>query len=211
MTEFAPRLLRALGAQLRERDATLRAGADRIGWKLGMGDRERIDGAIAVGHLTSRTVVPNAGSYIPPAGADLFADAEAFVEFGSSGAISRFGGALEIVDLAPVPGEPETVVARNVFHLAVSFVELAEAPHPGLPVRIQVDGAVLDEGRWPADIGERLTAAAELLAAVNECLQPGDRVITGSIVQVPVAGSEVVATFGDLAAARLTIERGFTD
>jgi hypothetical protein len=64
--EFDPRLVRALRAQMRERDATLRAGAQRVGWKLGMGKRESVAGAIAVGHLTSRTVVSDGGAYSPP-------------------------------------------------------------------------------------------------------------------------------------------------
>jgi hypothetical protein len=48
-------LVRALRKQLKIRDGLLQAGATRVGWKLGLGESERIAGQIAVGHLTSAT------------------------------------------------------------------------------------------------------------------------------------------------------------
>jgi 2-keto-4-pentenoate hydratase len=40
---------------------------------------------------------------------------------------------------------------------------------------------------------DRVAAIARLLAALGERLEPGDRLITGSIVQVPVAAGDLVA------------------
>jgi len=47
---------------------------------------------------------------------------------------------------------------------------------------------------------------APALAAVGERFEPGDRVITGSVVQVPVQpGDEVTADFGSLGQVSLRI------
>jgi 2-keto-4-pentenoate hydratase len=62
------------------------------------------------------------------------------------------------------------------------------------------------EGRVPDDLGPRLLAAARLLAAVGERLAARDRVITGSVAQVPLEpGNDVTADFGALGAARLAV------
>jgi 2-keto-4-pentenoate hydratase len=62
--------------------------------------------------------------------------------------------------------------------------------------------------RQPDDFTERLSAAARLLDAMRERMTPGDRVITGAVVQVPVSqGDTVVADFGPLGRVRLAIVR----
>lgn len=127
----------------------------------------------------------------------------------AAAAIASYGAALEIVDLAPVPGEPEAVVARNLFHRAVSLMPLADHAPAGLETRITVNGALRGAAPWPHDLSVRLAQAARLLAAVGESMRAGDQIITGSIVQVPIGvGDVVVASFGDLAAVRLTVESG---
>jgi len=146
----------------------------------------------------------------------LHADAEVFVEFGAdvppdadvaglSSAIAAFGVALEIVDLARPPDTPEDVVASNVFHRAVAFgpvsAALGECEAP-----LVVNGEV--RAAAPADTApaERLVAAVRVLAAADESLAAGDRVITGSVVQVPVgAGDDVAADLGPLGRVRLAI------
>lgn len=206
MDAVDPRLASALAEQHARRRAAFERGARHVGWKLGLGDRERIGGEIAVGHLTSETVLEPGGVYRVAPEEELHADAEAAVVLGSGGEIAGYGAALELVDLAPVPGGAEAVVAANVFHRAVAFAELASAPVPGLEVRVTVDGAERARGRWPDDLPQRVAAAARVLAAAGERLRAGDRIITGSIVQVPVVGGgEVVAEFGARAAARLRV------
>ena len=87
-----------------------------------MGDRERIEGSIAVGYLTSQTVLASGDRYGGAPDAHLHADAEAVVVLGSdvdpaggvesvAGAIAGYEAALELVDLAPLDGEPDSVVA----------------------------------------------------------------------------------------------------
>ena len=72
--------------------------------------------------------------------------------------------------------------------------------------RLVVNGEV--RAAAPADtaLAERLVAAARVLAAADESLAAGDRVITGSVVQVPVgAGDDVAADLGPLGRVRLAI------
>jgi 2-keto-4-pentenoate hydratase len=181
-----------------------------------MGERESIGGEIAVGHLTSETVLPDGAAYTADGEGYLHADAEAMVEFATdvaaSGgrdsvreAIGTYGAALEIVDLAPVRGGAASVVAANVFHRAVAFGDLG-APPSG-DVRVLVDDELRGAAAWPDDLTDRLAAAARLLGAVGERFRAGDRVITGSIVQVGIGSSgAVVADFGGLTAVRLRVE-----
>ena len=52
----------------------------------------------------------------------------------------------------------------------------------------------------------RVGAAGRLLATMGERLQPGDRLITGSVVQVPMRpGDRVPADLGPLGRVGLTI------
>lgn len=56
------------------------------------------------------------------------------------------------------------------------------------------------------NIADRVGAAARLLGAMGERLQAGDRIITGSVVQVPVkVGDQVIADMGVLGRVPLVI------
>jgi hypothetical protein len=124
-----PRLAAALTTQLERWRATLSAGALRVGWKLGVGDSERIGEGPAVGHLTSATQLEPGSMYRERGDAWLHGDAEVGIELGvdlepnadrdaARRAIAGYGAALELVDLGALPDDPEEVVAANVFHRA---------------------------------------------------------------------------------------------
>jgi len=186
-----PRLVRALEEQLEAMRATLQAGARRVGWKVGAGEEERIGDGPVVGHLTSATVLEPGSSYPADSDAELHADAEVFLELGHDG-IARSGVALELCDLGPPEGA-EAIVATNVFHRAVIFGPAeASLPDGDLEGRLIVNGQVRAAAPARRDHAETLQAIARLLEAVGERLRPGDRVITGSIVQVPVAPGDQV-------------------
>ena len=195
-----PRLVSALRTQLARRPP----GAARVGWKHGAGDGERIGGEIAVGHLTAATTLAEGSTY-RGGGGDLHADAELAVEIDDDGGIGRYAPALEVVDLAR-SGTPEEVVATNDFHCAVTFGPFTETLPEGLRGALLVDGERREVAPAPTDVVERVAAVSRVLAAVGEGLRPGDRVITGLIVQVPVAsGDDVVAELEPLRRVGLTI------
>jgi len=199
--EVDPRLVAALERQLRARTG------ERVGWKLGIGDRERIGDHLAVGHLTSATRLEAGASYCAAEGEDLHADAEVAVEIGPDGQVASYGAALELVDLRSPPDTPDEVVASNVFHRAVAFASTwGELPAGGVEARLLVNGEVRDAGRSAADIEEKIRAAARILGEVGESLEPGDRVITGSVVQVPIApGDRVEADLAELGRVSLQL------
>jgi 2-keto-4-pentenoate hydratase len=211
--ELDPRLAAALAVQLRQWRAALDGGAERVGWKLGMGDRERIGGEVAIGHLTSTTELAPGGVYHAGPGVDLHADAEVAVRLGhdpDAGAapvIAGVAAALELVDLARPPDDPVSVVAGNVFHLAVAFGPFQPPPAlEGVRAGLVVNGRLLASAPVAGDVAGRVGAAGRLLRAMGERLEAGDRVITGSVVQVPVGvGDQVVAEFGPLGRVQLSV------
>jgi 2-keto-4-pentenoate hydratase len=218
MTPVDARLAAALTIQLERWRATLGSGAARVGWKLGVGDRERIGEGPVVGHLTSATQLQPGSVYRTGGAVTLSADAEVGIELGrdlepgadrdaAQAAISGYGAALELVDLSEPPSDPEDIVAENVFHRAFAFGRLDRPrPREGVAGRLIVNGEVRASTAASSDYAALILSVAGLLEAVGERLQAGDRLITGSIVQVPIAvGDEVIAELGALGRVGLTI------
>jgi hypothetical protein len=200
----SPRLITATREQLSSRERLLdQNGATHVGWKLGMGDRESIDGHIVVGHITSATVLDPGAAYEVRPEEDLHVDVEAYVEVG---AVEGYGVALEIVDLTSLDGEPDSIVATNIFHRAVSFGPPAPAEPSRAEVGLLVNGELRQTNPWPSDIAERLSAAAEVLEGVGSHIEAGDLIITGSIVQLPIAaGDRIAAVIAGATAVALEI------
>src|SRR4051794_9166844 len=120
MSRVDPRLRAALREQLADRRRLMDQGARRVGWKLGMGERERIGDGPVIGHLTSATVLDSGGVHRASDDIALHADAEVALELGPDGEIAGYGAALELVDLGG-RASAEEIVATNVFHRAVVF------------------------------------------------------------------------------------------
>ena len=217
-SEVDPRLASALAAQLRAWRASLAGGAQRVGWKLGMGDRERIGAGPVIGHLTTATLLPAGATFRTAGITALHADAEVALELArdvgadadsdaARAAIGGYGAALELVDLGPVAGGPEGIVATNVFHRAVAFAPMSCTQMPARATgQLVVGGAVRDSAPARADYGELVRSVAVILGHAGERLRAGDRLITGSVVQVPVAaGDEVVADLGPLGSVGVSL------
>jgi 2-keto-4-pentenoate hydratase len=207
VVEFDLRLLEALRAQLQGRRNALHAGARHIGWKLGTGRRERIGDGPVLGHLTSTSELRNGGTYRATRDALLHADAEVALEIGKAAEVLRYGAALERVDLGG-SNEAEQIVASNVFHRAVAFGPFGPCVTNDVVGRLIVNGH--ERARAPVrhvEYGELADEVGQLLAELGEELAPGDRLITGAVVQVPVAaGDLVVADLGPLGRAELRID-----
>jgi hypothetical protein len=190
----------ALRRQLERRPVDAR----RVGWKVGRGDRERIGGEIVVGHLTDATML-EPGAVYEGGGDDLRADSEVALKVGADGEIVGYGVAVELVDLAE-PGDAEDVVAANVFHRAVAFGPTQALPPHGAEGALLVDGERRASAEVQEDFAATVAAVACLLAGVDERLEPGDRIITGSVVQVPVApGERVAAEIGGVGSVEVSV------
>ena len=188
-----PRLTAALREQLAARSG------GRVGWKLGVGDAERIGDTVSVGHLTDATLLPDGATY-DTGGADLHADAEIAVIVGSG-----YAAALELVDLGNANAGAELVVSTNIFHRAVAFGDTRARLPDQLDGRLVVDGVVRASAS-AQPIAGRLEEAEQVLATVDERLLDGDRVITGSVVQIPAQrGEHITADFGELGSVSLRL------
>jgi hypothetical protein len=63
VSEVHPQLVSALAAQFSKRRRVLDGAAAHVGWKLGVGDAERIGDEIALGHLTSATLLATGSTF----------------------------------------------------------------------------------------------------------------------------------------------------
>jgi 2-keto-4-pentenoate hydratase len=218
VSDLDTRLRAALGLQLDGWRATLAGGAERVGWKLGVGERERIGPGPVLGHLTSATRLEDGAVLRAGDAGGLHADAELAVRLGRGvdaradrgavlDAIDGFGAALEIVDLAVPDDDPQAIVAANVFHRAFALGGLERSlPGRDLEGRLLVNGQVRARDKAAQDVAEAVRSAATLLAAIGERLQAGDHLITGAIVQLPVRpGDDVTADLGPLGRVALRI------
>jgi 2-keto-4-pentenoate hydratase len=196
LTAIDPRIVTALQAQLRARPA----GAQRIGWKAGYGiaEVEELLGATPVpGHLTTATLV-GAQAAIRASHADV----EVVVTVGSD----ALGVALELVDLTRPPGGVEALIESNVMHRG--FVLGPTGAVPG-EARLIVNGEVRAAAPARADHRATVDGLARVLEAAGERLRPGDRILTGSVVQVAIApGDHVVAEIDNLGRAETTLTAG---
>ena len=200
MKAVDPRLVEAIAEQLRRRP-----NANRVGWKLGIGDRERVGATVVVGHLTSATVL-QPGAVYDVLGDALHADAEIAVEIGATGEIAAYAPALELVDLGGPRDDAYWAVVGNVFHRAVAFGDWTPAWPGELEAALVVNGAIRRSGTSTIDVGGRVAEAKRVLQAAGQSLEPGDRVITGNIVQVAVqAGDRIEADLGPLGSVSLDI------
>jgi hypothetical protein len=194
------RLVSAVREQLSRRPA----GAGRVGWKFGSGEEEQIGGDHVIGHLTSATLLADGETY-RGGGDALQADVEVAVEVGEDLAPARYAVALEICNILRRRTVEELVV-ENDHHRAVSFGSFADALPTNLEGTLVVNGERRAAGPASEDVSERVAAVDRVLRAAGESLQPGDRVITGLIVNTPLAsGDDVVAELGELGRVGLRI------
>jgi hypothetical protein len=97
------------------------------------------------------------------------------------------------------------VIRTNVLHRAVVLARAVNA-RPAVEARVWVGAELRAKGLVGFDIEDRIEIARFWLAALGERLEPGDAIITGSIVQAPVAsGDEVTVELADLGRLNLTI------
>jgi hypothetical protein len=88
----------------------------------------------------------------------------------------------------------EEIVVDNDYHRAVAFGPFADELPQRAEGALVVNGERRAAGRVADDVAQRIAAVDRVLRAVGEELQPGDRVITGLIVNTRLsAGDEVVA------------------
>jgi 2-keto-4-pentenoate hydratase len=176
---------RGTTAMLVRRREILAQGAEPVGWKVGFNisaaqEKLGIDGPLA-GFLSSNGLLED-GAEVSLDDGPFVVESEVAVELGPDGrSIVALLPALEVADPPDLDQDVETILAGNIFHRAVVFGPRVEANAPGAG-RILVNGEVehsMAPGETGAHLEEMVEAVRRRLAAVDENLQPGQRIITG--------------------------------
>jgi 2-keto-4-pentenoate hydratase len=163
----------------------LAQGAEPVGWKVGFNisaaqQKLGIDAPLA-GFLTTDGLVED-GAEVSLDGGPLIVESEVAVELGDDArSIVALLPALEVADTPDLDQDVETILAGNIFHRAVAFGPRVETDAPG-GGRILVNGELEHEmapGETGVHLEEMVAAVAKRLAAADEELAPGQRIITG--------------------------------
>jgi 2-keto-4-pentenoate hydratase len=180
-------------AMLVRRRELLAQGAEAIGWKIGFNvsaaqQKLGIDGPLA-GFLTTNGLFQD-GDEVALDGSSVVIESEVAVELGDDArSIVALLPALEVADPPDLDQDVETILAGNIFHRAVAFGPRTETAAPG-GGRILVNGEV-EHSMAPGETGAHLEQMVEVvrrrLAAVDEDLLPGQRIITGILAPPHVA------------------------
>lgn len=188
-----PRVMIAAQVQMDLWRSALAGGAKRIGWKLGFNtpaaqEEAGIDTPV-IGFLTSATSV-SYGSHLSLQGTTkAMIEPEVAIEVGELGEAVALAAAIEVVDVNAPFSELEAVVAANIFHRAVLLGDFRPGYPPPRTASVLVDG----QPRETAEVGELdpdevISFVSRELAEVGETVQPGDKIIAGSLTP-PVAVS----------------------
>jgi 2-keto-4-pentenoate hydratase len=171
----------------------LAQGAEPIGWKVGFNisaaqQKLGIDAPLA-GFLSTNGLLED-GTEVSLEDGPVVIESEVAVELGPDArSIVALLPALEVTDPPDLDQDVETILAGNIFHRAVAFGPRVETAAPGAG-RILVNGEV-EHSMAPAETGahleEMVEAVRRRLAAVDEDLLPGQRIITGVLAPPHVA------------------------
>jgi 2-keto-4-pentenoate hydratase len=176
---------RGTTAMLVRRREILAHGAEPVGWKVGFNisaaqDKLGIDGPLA-GFLSSNGLLED-GAEVSLDDGPVVVESEVAVELGPDArSIVALLPALEVADPPDLDQDVETILAGNIFHRAVVFGPRVETNEPGAG-RVLVNGEVehvMAPGETSAHLVEMVEAVRKRLAAVDEDMLPGQRIITG--------------------------------
>jgi 2-keto-4-pentenoate hydratase len=200
-----PRVARGMEAQRALFDARIAAGAQCIGWKVGFGApaalaKMSLDAPL-VGFLTDRAVLQSGAVIALDAWKKPAAEPEITVHLGADvgrnasraqivAAIAGIGPAIELADVDFPPDDVETILAGNIYQRHVVFgrcdATRAGGRLDGLVGRVIRNGVEIARTEDPQALTGELIGivrhVADTLAACDDRLRAGQRVITGSIV-----------------------------
>ena len=202
-------------AQLGVWRRTVLAQGNRLGWKIGFGERaaqERVGIATPViGFLRRDRLLQAGGRFLMPANATIKAEVEVAIRVGrdvdaadnlvqAEAAIVAMAPAVEVVDVTQPLTGIEALLAGNLYHAAVligpELSAIPSAPRHDIQARLHVNGSpgrASEAQRLPANFGEVVQVTAQTLSAYGERLVAGDWIICGAIIEplVVKAGDEI--------------------
>jgi len=185
------RVTRGMRSQLAERRRRLARDDRGLGWKLGFGtaaameklglDAPLVGYLLESGRLESGAVVDISNWGNPRLEPEIVA------RVGEDGGIAAIGPAIELIDLDPGGGDPEAILAADIFQRHVLLGPVTEgASVADVALRLSVNGeevaAADDVTQATGDLDRLVRHVAKTLADAGESLGRGDMVICGSIV-----------------------------
>jgi 2-keto-4-pentenoate hydratase len=177
-------------------------GDVRVGWKVGhaIAEIDRLGARLpAVGWISTQTVLADGGAYRVRDARALRAETEFAIELKRSvgpdadtntvcGAIAGLRVALEIVDVARPPHDPRAIVEGNLFHRAVVFgARLGPIAATASAATLGINGSIHEQHEDPICPVSAVRDVARVLDACGEALAPGDRILSGSVIHIPVS------------------------
>jgi 2-keto-4-pentenoate hydratase len=200
---------RGMQAQFVRRDGELADGARQVGWKIGF-NTPAIQQHFGlsdpvVGYLLDRGVTPDGATVALAGWSSPAVEVEVAVRIGvPAGTIPTVAGlapALELVDLGISFDDIEPVLAANICQRGVVFGDEVPGVDPfSVTVAVTKNGEPAGEGSLLEDPADTAAFVESFLAAHGAELEPGQRIIAGSLAApVPVGpGDELTVTFGPL-------------
>ncbi|HEX3318371.1 MAG TPA: hypothetical protein VHR88_10145 [Solirubrobacteraceae bacterium] len=203
------RIERGMTVQLERWRASLaESGTERVGWKVGLNappvmqalELERP----VIGWMTSNTALEPPADVATAGTTKLGAEPELAITVGADGGVAGLGPAIELVDVDQPFEDLTAILAADIFHHGVLFGPVSAArPLEGITARIGRDGtpeAELDLAEKVGDPADTIALVRGRLEEMGEALQPGDRIIAGSLTPIQWAepGAELVLDMGPL-------------
>lgn len=194
---------------------TVQEQGQRLGWKIGFGERAAQERAglrqLLIGFLRRDRLLPTGGKFLIPPNAGIKAEVEVAIRLGrdidakvnpteAEAAIVAMATAVEVVDVTQPLIGIEALLAGNLYHAAVSIgAELSVLPavlRQNIQARLLVNGlkaGTSEASRLPASFGEIVQVTEQTLSAHGERLLAGDWIICGAIIEplVVKAGDEI--------------------
>ena len=211
MPDSDPRIVEALVQQLAEWRRSLEAGADRVGWKIGINvpDAQRKLGISepVIGHLTTASQLSDGATFDGSSATELRVEPEVALHMGVNGELAGWGAAIEIVDTGDAPPDVEDIVATNIFHRGFLLAEAQPAMPAGVEAEVRVDDELRASGEAPAHFVEVVELVGRLLGDAGEELRSGDVIIAGSLTppQQVQRGERVDVGLGPLGSLTVSI------
>ena len=211
MAESDPRIVEALVEQLAEWRRSLDAGADRVGWKIGINtpDAQRKLGISepVIGHLTTASQLSDGATFDGASATELRVEPEVALHMGANGEIAGYGAAIEVVDTGNAPSEVKDIVATNIFHRGFLLAEAQPAMPPGLEAELRVNEELRASGDAPPHYTDVVELVSRLLNDAGEELRDGDVIIAGSLTppQQVQRGERVDVGLGSLGSLTVSI------
>ena len=185
------RVTRGMKSQLADRRRALARDDRGLGWKLGFGtpaamkklgiDAPLVGYLLESGRLESGAVVDISNWGNPRLEPEIVA------RVGEDGGIAAIGAAIELIDLDPGEGDPEAILAADIFQRHVLLGPVTEgASVAEVSLRLSVNGEQVatadDVTEATGDLDGLVAHVAKTLKAAGASLERGDMVICGSIV-----------------------------